>query len=251
MTIYNHQNFLEQSIKSIIKQKFKNWELIACENGSKDKSPKLLKKFKDRRIKKYFFKKNIGRTNCLNFALKKSKGKYVAILDSDDIAFPLRLKRQFDYLEGEKDVALVGSWFSRIDTNNIVRQKIKYKITKKFIRHLLFFNLIGHSTIMFKKNIIKKIGIYPKKFKFMQDYAFFLKVYKKFKIEIMPFNLTNCRTHHKNSETVRVSKTLVIERENLKLLTWTKNNFNLNIFEQFYHYYSYIKICAKILLRNV
>ena len=55
MTIYNHQDFLAQSINSIIKQKFKNWELIACENGSKDNSSNYLKKFKDKRIKKFFF----------------------------------------------------------------------------------------------------------------------------------------------------------------------------------------------------
>ena len=57
MTIYNHQNFLEQSIKSIIKQKFKNWELIACENGSKDESPKLLKNLRIEELKNIFLKK--------------------------------------------------------------------------------------------------------------------------------------------------------------------------------------------------
>ena len=72
MTIYNHQDFLAQSINSIIKHKFKNWELIACENGSEDNSSNYLKKFKDKRIRKFFFKKNIGRTKCLNFALSKA-----------------------------------------------------------------------------------------------------------------------------------------------------------------------------------
>ena len=90
MTIYNHQDFLEQSVNSIIKQTYKNWELIACENGSKDSSSNCLKKFKDKRIRKFFFKKNIGRTKCLNFALRKARGEYVAILDSDDIAHPQR-----------------------------------------------------------------------------------------------------------------------------------------------------------------
>ena len=108
MTIYNHQNYLEESIKSILKQKFKNWELIACENGSRDNSKSLLKKIKDKRIKKFFFKKNIGRTNCLNFALKKSKGEYIAILDSDDIAMPSRLSKQIKFIK-EKKIALVGS----------------------------------------------------------------------------------------------------------------------------------------------
>ena len=57
MTIYNHQNFLEKAIYSILRQSFKNWELIACENGSLDNSKKILKKFKDKRVKKFFLKK--------------------------------------------------------------------------------------------------------------------------------------------------------------------------------------------------
>ena len=55
MTIYNHQNYLEESIKSILKQSHKNWELIACENGSTDNSRNILKNFKDKRIKFFFF----------------------------------------------------------------------------------------------------------------------------------------------------------------------------------------------------
>ena len=63
MTIYNHQNYLEQSIKSILKQSHKNWELIACENGSTDNSRNILKNFKDKRIKFFFFKKILEELN--------------------------------------------------------------------------------------------------------------------------------------------------------------------------------------------
>ncbi len=246
MTIYNHQNYLEQSVKSIIKQNYKNWELIACENGSKDNSKIILKKFKDKRIKKFFFKKNIGRTKCLNFALKKSTGKYIAILDSDDVANSNRLTKQIDYIEKE-NFALVGSWFSRIDNYGKITEKIRYKMKAfPYIRKILFFNIIGHSTIMFKKNIIKKIGKYPDTFKFMQDYAFFLKVFKNFKIDIIENNLTNCRYHHQNSETFRVSKSYLIEDEEKKLLHWSKKNFNLTILELFYYYYYSFKLKVKI-----
>ena len=82
MTIYNHESFLNKSIKSVINQTFKNWELIAIDNGSEDKSSEVLQKISDKRIKKKYLKKNIGRTNCLNYGLKFCKGKYIAILDS-------------------------------------------------------------------------------------------------------------------------------------------------------------------------
>ncbi len=52
MTIYNHERYIKSAIKSLINQKFKNWELIAIDNGSKDRSGQILKNFKDKRIKK-------------------------------------------------------------------------------------------------------------------------------------------------------------------------------------------------------
>jgi|TARA_B110000259_G_scaffold187557_1_gene242212 glycosyltransferase involved in cell wall biosynthesis len=247
MTIYNHQNYLEQSIKSILKQSHKNWELIACENGSTDNSRNILKNFKDKRIKFFFFKKNIGRTKCLNYALKKASGKYIAILDSDDVAMTNRFAKQIDYIE-KKNFSLVGSWFSRIDSNGKIIQKLEYNMKNSFfIRKILFFNTIGHSTIMFKKNITKKVGDYPISFKFMQDYAFFLKVFKKFKVGIIQSNLTNCRYHHQDSETFRVSRSHLIENEHKKLLHWSNKNFNFGLFELFFYYYSLFKLKFKII----
>ena len=252
MTIYNHQDFLKKSISSITKQSFKNWELIACENGSEDNSSNYLKKIKDKRIRKFFFKKNIGRTKCLNFALKKAKGEYIAILDSDDIAHPKRLDKQVKHLKKKKEIALIGSWYTLIDENDKVVKKTNYKIKDNSLsRNLLFFNLIGHSTIMFRKNLITRIGLYPENIKYMQDYAFFLRVYKKYKIEILPKNLTNCRIHHDQSETKRVSKSLLIEKELLQLLVWVKNNFKLSGIENLFYLFNYIKLKIKILKKKL
>ena len=81
MTVFNHEKFVKTSIKSILSQNYKNFELIVVNNGSSDQSGNIIKKIRDRRIKKFFLKKNIGRTKCLNYGLKKCKGKYVAIQD--------------------------------------------------------------------------------------------------------------------------------------------------------------------------
>ena len=97
MTIYNHEKFLDESIRSILNQSFKNWELIAIENGSNDLSKKVLMSIIDRRIRKKFLNKNLGRTNCLNFGLKICRGEYIAILDSDDIAKKNRIFSQVNF----------------------------------------------------------------------------------------------------------------------------------------------------------
>ena len=104
MTVFNHQKYVRSSINSILKQSFKNYEFVIIDNGSTDLSKNIIKKIKDKRIRFYFLKKNIGRTNCLNFGLSKCKCKYVAILDSDDISRKDRLKIQFNYLEKNKNI---------------------------------------------------------------------------------------------------------------------------------------------------
>jgi glycosyltransferase involved in cell wall biosynthesis len=73
MTVFNHQNYLKESVRSVINQSYKNWELITIDNGSTDNSKKILKTINDKRIKKFFLKKNIGRTKCLNLGLEKCK----------------------------------------------------------------------------------------------------------------------------------------------------------------------------------
>ena len=117
MTIFNHDSYLKKSIISLQKQSLKNWELIAIDNGSTDESTRILKLFKDRRIKKKFLKKNIGRTKCLNYGLKFAKAKYIAILDSDDIALKNRFLDQVNYLKTNKKINLVAAIARVIDEN--------------------------------------------------------------------------------------------------------------------------------------
>ena len=225
MTIYNHQNYLKNSIISILNQNYSNWELIAIDNGSTDKSRKVLKSFKDKRIKKIFLKKNIGRTNCLNYGLDFCKGEFVAIQDSDDVALRGRLKKQFKYFDKFKNLSLVSSNFQIIDERNKIKKK-KYMNYKNInYRDLIFKNIIAHSTVMYRKNLIPKIGKYPKRFLYAQDYAFYLKVFKNYKIYISNENVLKARIHS-NSEGFRLSKTKTIVNEQIRLLIWSLKNLD-------------------------
>lgn len=251
MTIHNHENFLKKSIYSIICQDYKNWELIAIDNGSIDKTKKILEKIRDKRIIKKYLNKNIGRTNCLNYGLKFCKGKYIAILDSDDLAKKNRLSIQVNRMEENNNLWLTSSNYNLIDTKNklIGERNINIDLNKN-PRKILYENIISHSTVLYKKELIKKIGNYPKKFKYAQDYAFYLKAFKKFKLEIYKDKLINLRIAHKNSETFRQSKSHLIISEEIKLLLWSYKNFNLKFNEKILMYVSILKKIFKLAKLN-
>ena len=246
MTIFNHQKFLKFSLNSVIKQNYFNWELIAIDNGSTDKSRSELKKFKDKRIKKIYLNKNIGRTRCLNFGLKFCKGKYIAILDSDDISLLNRLTKQVKFLENNKDIYLIGSNYQVIDENNRILKKkyFEHNINLK-MRNLLFENFIAHSTVMYRKELLKKVGEYPREFRYAQDYAFYLKVYKRFKIFILQDVLVKMRKDHRYTEYARLANSKTIVQEEYKQLKWTLKNYEFSLSEKIFLYLKYIKIVIK------
>ena len=241
MTIYNHEKFLIKSIRSVINQSFKNWELIAIENGSNDFSKKILMNINDRRIRKKFLKKNIGRTNCLNYGLKLCRGDYIAILDSDDIAKINRISLQVNFLKKNKKIDLIAGNYNLIDVDgNVIKSVKNSNLYKKNPRQIIYKNLIAHSSIMFKKKMITLIGNYPKKFIYSQDYAFILKIFKKFNIFILDKILVDCRLHN-NTEFHRRNKTGLIFKEEINLLIWSLKNFKLSMAEKLLVYFQIIK----------
>lgn len=241
MTIYNHERYVKSSINSIIKQKHKNWELIAIDNGSKDKSGLILKNFKDKRIKKKFLKKNIGRTRCLNYGLKFCKSKYIAILDSDDISHKNRLTIQINELANNNKIGMVFTNFDLIDEKSKHIFVSKKNSQFKNIRELLIKNFIGHSTVMYKKEILKKIGNYPIKFKYAQDYIFYLKILKYFNIKYINKNLVKIRAVHKHAETARIVNSKLAVVEKIKILLFNLNNFETSLIEKL-KIFSYLNI---------
>ena len=97
---YNSFNFINETIKSIINQSFKNWKLIIVDDCSNKQTAKILKKFsKNKRIKIYWLKKNYGAGFCRNYAIKKSKSTYIAFIDSDDIWKKDKLETQLRFME--------------------------------------------------------------------------------------------------------------------------------------------------------
>ena len=83
---FNSSDYIKETIKSVIKQTYTNWNLIIVDDCSDEKTVNILKKYqKNKKFKIYFLKKNQGAGYCRNYAIKKSKSPFIAFLDSDDI----------------------------------------------------------------------------------------------------------------------------------------------------------------------
>ena len=97
---FNSADYIKETIKSILNQSFKNWNLIIVDDCSDAKTKKILRKFsKNKKIKIFWLKKNKGAGFCRNYAIKKSKASYIAFIDSDDIWKKEKLETQIRFME--------------------------------------------------------------------------------------------------------------------------------------------------------
>ena len=174
MPVYNSKKFLDESIKSILNQTFKDFEFIIINDCSTDKSLEIIKEYqnKDKRIKVINNKKNIGGPPSRNKGIKEAKGKYIAIMDSDDISLPKRLEKQYNYLEKNKDIFLLGT--GSINISESGKKQTSFLPPKEYIKIkkiLPYRNCLVHPSIMFRNN--GKIR-YREKFVYSEDYDLYL-----------------------------------------------------------------------------
>lgn len=248
MTSFNAEKYIIGSIKSLIKQTYKNWKLILIDDGSIDNTTKIVRSLKNKKIKIFELKKNIGRTKALNYGLKKCKTKFTAILDADDICLPKRFEKQLSFLIKFKKFKAVGSWAFRINNSGKKIGEIKINQDTKTFNYIFpLENLISHSTLMFNTSYVKGIGGYPSNLKYAQDYGLMLKIFKNKKLSVVPEFLSKIRVS-KNSMTFgkKYKKIAILDRINL--LFFTKKNFNLNFFQKLKYYYLLLSNFLKIII---
>ena len=177
MPVYNGDQFLDKSIKSVLNQTFNNFEYIIINDGSTDDSLKVIQSYEDSRIKIINFSKNMGIAAALNNGLNAAKGYYMARQDQDDISLPDRFMLQIEYLENN-DIDLVDTNFIFIDENDkyIQDYEKRYFSPDETLSHLFFYEMV-HSSIMCKRSLFTKNNIHYRK-RPTEDYDLFIRLAK-------------------------------------------------------------------------
>ena len=175
MPSYNCEKYIFNSIQSVLKQTYINWELLVVDDCSSDNTVSIIESFQDKRIKLFKNKENSGAALSRNLALREAKGKWIAFLDSDDIWLPTKLEEQllfmtdngYDFTFTDYRICLNGKWENIIHT---APQRVTFRKIKKYC----YFSTI---TVVYN---VEKVGVIQiGNIRKNNDYAMWLRALKK------------------------------------------------------------------------
>jgi len=233
MPAYNAEKYIAKSIRSIICQTYKNWELIIVNDGSTDGTAQIIQEFlqKDSRLKLLDNGTNKGLIVTRNKGLAASNGKYIANLDSDDLANSERLEKQVAFLENNTAHVLLGSACIHIDAKGKKIASIERNIPNDHLKTLLLFsNYFINSSVMMRADQAKTLR-YIEGFAPAEDYQFFSQLCKLGSVGNLNEKLVEYRIHDQNVSSLqkgeKLSAVKKIQEALLHVLTVTPSSKEL------------------------
>lgn len=224
MTVYNASDYLSEALDSLISQTYPHLEFIIVDDGSTDNSWKIIQKYAktDSHFKIFQLKKNSGCSIASNYAFAHCKGKYIARLDADDIAYPNRFSLQADYMEANPQVVMLGGQCDIIDESGKLIGEKTFPLTHQNIVNSLFsINPIQHPACMFRASTLKRAKIkYEKEWIISHDLKIIFQLLPYGHLANLPDKVIYYR-HRPRSLTHRNPK--VVFQETLAIRNWAKN----------------------------
>ena len=195
MSTYNEEKNIETSLKSLLDQTFGDFEIIVVDDASTDNTRNIIQGFRDERIHLICNEENQGLTKNLNKALKYAKGKYIARMDGDDIAFPKRFEEQYKYMEKHADTMLVSCHTKSFGESDLVAA---LPDNSEVLRvRMLVRPVYAHPGFMMRRKLIEAGYQYDEDYRTAQDYEFASRVAQENKIGMVCKVLLYYRIHKK------------------------------------------------------
>lgn len=205
---YNYENFIKNTLESILSQTYTNFEVIVVDDCSMDNSVELINEFakKDNRIKLFVNEENIGLKNTILKGIENAKGEWIAFLESDDIWQPDCLEKRVEVLNKNSDIGLIFNHVEvfgdedRIKQMNYQIEKThKFLVGKVFPRSMLYDmggtnKILTFSAVMIKKEYLKSEYFNTPVDKLL-DWWLYIHIAKDCDFYYIPEKLTRWRLH--------------------------------------------------------
>lgn len=197
---YNHIQFIDDFITSVFNQEYKNFELIMIDDGSKDGCGERLKNLSEKYQFKAIIRENGGFPNALNTLRPLATGEYIVIIAADDIMTKDRLKKQVEFLEKHKELALVASNMQEIDENGNKGEIISRPFsTGNLFKDLILTNTyILAPTVMIRTSCLDAVGEYDENLR-VEDFDMWLRLAQRYEFGHLDFLAAYYRKHSGNS----------------------------------------------------
>ena len=161
MPTYNRANFIVETIESVQKQTYTNWELIIVDDGSGDQTSEIARSISDQRIH-FYHEQHLGMEHARNFGLQKSKGEFIAFIDSDDLWAINKLERQLAVFEEypEIDFCMTGGYEFKAHGKPLVffyKQRSGLKMDDLFLSFFKSELMTSPATLTFKRRCLDTV----------------------------------------------------------------------------------------------
>ncbi len=238
MNCYNGDTFLNEAIESVLAQTYLNWELIFWDNQSTDFSSEIIRSYNDKRIKYFYAPSHQVLGNARIEAIKKAVGKWIGILDCDDLWYPSKLQDQVEIIEEyskqDNPIGLIYGKVMGIDTESNEKSEIGHpnyinsELPEGFLLNKLLLegNFIMGPSILFNLNAFHEIGGFPKGFIAATDYYISCGISSKYQIKAVNKYIAKYRLHSNNL--TRVQKIITYKEQISTFHIWyQKTNISL------------------------
>jgi glycosyltransferase involved in cell wall biosynthesis len=178
--LFNKENFIESTLKSVLNQSFINFEVFIINDGSTDKSEGKVLEFKDKRIR-YFYKENEGVSSARNFGIHKANSEYLAFIDADDYWYPNFLQEMFDSINRFPDLKVFSGAIEVETSKRIIRSR--YSIVKTADYQIVNYfdasfkeTVLCSSCVVFHKSVFEKAENFDTQLKSGEDTDMWIRI---------------------------------------------------------------------------
>ncbi len=198
---YNRSLFISDAIESVLNQTYEQIEIIVVDDGSTDKTREIVERYGS--SVKYIFQKNSGPGSARNKGIRMSSGEYIAFLDSDDLWERGKVEEQVEFFKRNKAYALCCTDAVEVEMhsgkilNNSIADNMVIKNGLVF-DHLLKYQFINSSTVMIKKQVLSKTGMFSETLRAFEDRYLYFNLARKHKIYFLNKKLVKTRIHNHN-----------------------------------------------------
>ncbi len=236
MNCLNCERYLREAIDSVFAQTYEDWEIIFWEdNASKDDSENIARSYGD---KLRYFRSDVSLPlyGSRNLAVQQVRGKYIAILDCDDVWLPTKLEEQIPLLEQDEDVGLVYSDCCLFNEKGREKRSFKFKKPHRgnIFSELLMENFINTQTVVIRRKAFESLNtFFDGRLIMAGDYDAYLRISYRWKVDYVDKPLARYRVHRKSKswkdgrELITVELDLIIEN-----LNKTVSGFEEKYFEE-------------------
>jgi glycosyltransferase involved in cell wall biosynthesis len=213
---FNQAEFLEDTIQSVLGQKYSDLEYLIVDGGSTDGSVEIIQKYADR-LTWWISEPDGGQAEAINKGFTKATGEIVAWLNSDDLYAPGAIKEATAFLSENPQIGLVYGNAVSFDQEGVPLNDLKFESWG--LKELVAFNIICQPAVFFRRDVLEKAGYLNESYHLLLDHEFWLRMARKTRIQHIEREWAFAR-HHPDAK--NVSRANEFSDEVIRILDWVR-----------------------------